>query len=175
MNSNPHTIRAFDEERTQLRERITRMGELAGQALHDAVECLLANDVERASQIVARDQDIDAMADEVEQFALTILALRSPVADDLAVVFLPLLPAGLYELLRDLGVRLVEVPESEYPTLACNVLAVRPGIVIVAEGNPLTRRRLEAAGVEVHAIPLGEVGENGSGGVTCLTRPVRRG
>jgi N-dimethylarginine dimethylaminohydrolase len=104
-----------------------------------------------------------------------LLSVVSPVADDLAVVFLPLLPAGLYELLRDLGVRLVEVPESEYPTLACNVLAVRPGIVIVAEGNPLTRRRLEAAGVEVHAIPLGEVGENGSGGVTCLTRPVRRG
>ena len=31
-----------------------------------------------------------------------------------------------------------------------------------------------AAGVEVHAVPLGEVGENGSGGVTCLTRPVFR-
>jgi arginine deiminase len=46
--------------------------------------------------------------------------------------------------------------------------------VIVAEGNDVTRRRLEAAGVEVHAIPLGEVGENGSGGPTCLTRPVLR-
>ena len=30
-------------------------------------------------------------------------------------------------------------------------------------------------GCEVHAIPLGEVGENGSGGVTCLTRPILRG
>ena len=104
-----------------------------------------------------------------------LLSVVSPVADDVAVVFLPLLPAGLYALLADLGVRLVEVPEAEYPTLGCNVLAVRPGVVIVAEGNDGTRRGLEAAGCEVHAIPLGEVGENGSGGVTCLTRPILRG
>jgi N-dimethylarginine dimethylaminohydrolase len=104
-----------------------------------------------------------------------LLSVISPVADDLAVVFLPLLPAGLYALLSDLGIRLVEVPEAEYPTLGCNVLAVRPGVVVVAEGNDETRRRLVTAGCEVHAIPLGEVGENGSGGVTCLTRPILRG
>ena len=46
--------------------------------------------------------------------------------------------------------------------------------VVTAEGNDFTRRRLEAVGCEVHAIPLREVGENGSGGVTCLTRPVVR-
>lgn len=103
-----------------------------------------------------------------------LMSVISPVADDLAVVFLPLLPAGLYEWLGDLGVRLVDVPEDEIATLGCNVLAVRPGVVIVAEGNPVTRRGLEAAGVQVHAIPLGEVGENGSGGPTCLTRPIFR-
>ena len=104
-----------------------------------------------------------------------LLSVVSPVADDLAVAYLPLLPAGLHELLGDLGYRLVEVPDDEYATLGCNVLAVRPGVVVVADGNPATRRGLEAAGVEVHAIPLGEIGENGSGGVTCLTRPVLRG
>ncbi len=104
-----------------------------------------------------------------------LLSVVSPVADDAAVVFLPLLPVGLHELLRDLGVRLIEVPEEEYATLGCNVLAVRPGVVVVADGNPVTRRRMEAAGIEVHGIPLREVGENGSGGVTCLTRPLLRG
>jgi dimethylargininase len=104
-----------------------------------------------------------------------LMSVISPVSDDLAVVFLPLLPAGLHEWLVELGIRIVEVPEGEYATLGCNVLAVRPGIVIVADGNPVTRRGLEAAGAEVHAIPLGEVGENGSGGVTCLTRPILRG
>jgi dimethylargininase len=104
-----------------------------------------------------------------------LMSVISPVSDDLAVVFLPLLPAGLHEWLVELGIRLVEVPEGEYATLGCNVLAVRPGVVIVADGNPVTRCGLEAAGAEVHAIPLREVGENGSGGVTCLTRPILRG
>ena len=103
-----------------------------------------------------------------------LMSVISPVSDDLAVVFLPLLPAGLYEWLLELDIRLVAVPEEEYPTLGCNVLAVSPGVVMVADGNPATRRGLEAAGVEVHAVPLGEVGENGSGGVTCLTRPILR-
>ena len=103
-----------------------------------------------------------------------LLSSVSPVADDLAVVYLPLLPVGLWALMRELGIRFVEVPDDEYPTLGCNVLAVRPGVVIVADGNPVTRRGLEAAGCEVHSIPLGEVGENGSGGPTCLTRPILR-
>jgi dimethylargininase len=103
-----------------------------------------------------------------------LLSVISPVADDLAVVFLPLLPAGLHALLAELGVRLVEVPEEEYATLGCNVLAVRPGVVVVAGGNRATRRGLDAAGCEVHVVDLGEVGGNGSGGVTCLTRPLLR-
>jgi N-dimethylarginine dimethylaminohydrolase len=103
-----------------------------------------------------------------------LMSVISPVSDDLAVVFLPLLPAGLYRWLIELDIGLVEVPEDEYLTLGCNVLAVRPGVVVAADGNPVTRRRLEAAGIEVHAIPLRELGENGSGGVTCLTRPLLR-
>lgn len=104
-----------------------------------------------------------------------LMSVISPVSDDLAVVFLPLLPAGLHAWLAELGIRLVAVPEEEYLTLGANVLAVRPGVVIVADGNPLTRRALEAAGAEVHAVALGEVGGNGSGGATCLTRPLLRG
>jgi len=104
-----------------------------------------------------------------------LMSVISPVSDDLAVVFLPLLPAALHGWLLELGMRLVEVPEDEYGTLGANVLAVRPGVVIVADGNPATRRVLEAAGVEIHAVALGEVGQNGSGGATCLTRPLLRG
>src|SRR6185436_901012 len=103
-----------------------------------------------------------------------LLSVISPVADDLAVVYLPLLPVGLWALLRDLGVRLIEVPDEEFPTLGCNVLAVRPGVVIVADGNPRTRAALEAASCEVHAYQALEVGINGSGGPTCLTRPILR-
>jgi len=103
-----------------------------------------------------------------------LMSVISPVADDLAVVYLPLLPVGLWELLADLGIRLVEVPDEEFPTLGCNVLAVRPGVVIMAEGNPRTAAALAAAGCEVHTYPATEIGINGSGGPTCMTRPILR-
>lgn len=103
-----------------------------------------------------------------------LLSVISPVADDLAVVYLPLLPVGLWQLLREQGVRLLEVPDEEFPTLACNVLAVRPGVVILAEGNPRTAAALAAAGCEIHTYPAAEIGINGSGGPTCLTRPLLR-
>ncbi len=103
-----------------------------------------------------------------------LLSVISPVADDLAVVYLPLLPVGLWELLGDLGIRLVEVPDDEFPTLGCNVLAVRPGVVIVAEGNPQTAAALAAAGCEVNTYPATQIGVNGSGGPTCMTRPILR-
>ena len=65
-----------------------------------------------------------------------LLSVISPVADDLAVVYLPLLPVGLWELLGELGIELIAVPDEEFPTLGCNVLAVEPGVVILADGNP---------------------------------------
>ena len=106
---------------------------------------------------------------------LHLLSVISPVADDLAVVFPPLLPAGLHDLLGEHGVSLVRVPEEEFPTLGCNVLAVRPGVVVMVEGNRQTARALGDLGCEVHTFPGSEICVNGSGGPTCLTRPVLRG
>lgn len=103
-----------------------------------------------------------------------LLSVISPLADDLAVVFEPLLPVGLWELCNDLGIRMIPVPAEEFPTLGCNVLAVAPGVVIAAEGNPATAAAMAAAGCEVHTYPATEIGINGSGGPTCMTRPILR-
>ena len=103
-----------------------------------------------------------------------LLSVISPVAERLAVVFLPLLPVGLYELLRELEFELISVPEEELPTLGCNILAVRPGVLVMAEGNPATQRALKDRGCEVHTFAATEIGINGGGGPTCLTRPILR-
>jgi N-dimethylarginine dimethylaminohydrolase len=105
---------------------------------------------------------------------LHLLSVVSPVADDLAVVFEPLAPVPLLEELDARGVRRILVDPEEYETLGSNVLAVRPGVVVVADGNPRTRRALEAAGCEVHAYDGSELSLKGDGGPTCLTRPLLR-
>jgi dimethylargininase len=106
---------------------------------------------------------------------LHLMSVISPIADDLAAVFLPQLPAGLYELLAQRCVALVPVPEEEIPSQGCNILAVRPGVVVMVEGNPATQRALLDRGCEVHTFPGTEVCINGSGGPTCITRPILRG
>jgi N-dimethylarginine dimethylaminohydrolase len=106
---------------------------------------------------------------------LHLLSVISPVADDLAAVFLPQLPAGLFELLGEHGVGMVPVPEEELVSQGCNILAVRPGVVVMVEGNPVTQRALLDRGCEVHTVPGSEVCINGSGGPTCITRPLLRG
>jgi dimethylargininase len=105
---------------------------------------------------------------------LHLLSLISPVAEHAAVVHLPMLPAGLYELLCEMGFDLIDVPAEEMPTLGCNVLAVKPGVLVVAEGNPATHRALEERGYEVHVFDASQIGVNGGGGPTCLTRPLLR-
>lgn len=103
-----------------------------------------------------------------------LLSVVSPVADDLAVVYEPLAPVTLLEALAERGVRRVRCPHEEYETLGCNVLAVAPGVCVMTDGNPRTRRALERAGCEVHVYRAEQL-NRGDGGATCLTRPVLRG
>ena len=66
-------------------------------------------------------------------------------------------------------------PEEELVTQGCNILAVRPGVIVMVEGNPVTQRALLDRGCEVHTFPGTEVCINGTGGPTCITRPLLRG
>jgi N-dimethylarginine dimethylaminohydrolase len=102
-----------------------------------------------------------------------LLSLLSPLDEDLVVAYLPLLPVRLAQLLVERGVEIVTVPANEFETMACNALALGPRRALVVDGNPVTRRRLEAAGVEVVAY-RGEELSKGDGGPTCLTLPLLR-
>jgi dimethylargininase len=106
---------------------------------------------------------------------LHLMSVVSPLDDDLALVHLPLMPVRLVRLLTEHGVRFVGVAPEELDTKGCNVLAVGPRKVIAVDGNDATRRRLEAAGVEVATYPREELAGKGYGGPTCLTLPLDRG
>lgn len=103
-----------------------------------------------------------------------MLSLISPLADDLALVYLPLMPVRLVELLEQRGVAFVEVPDEEFESMACNVLALAPRVALALDGNPETRHRLQQAGVEVVVYSGEELSRKGDGGPTCLTRPLSR-
>lgn len=105
---------------------------------------------------------------------LHLMSLISPLDADLAVVYLPLLPVRLVELLEERGVTFVEVPAEEFESMGSNVLALGPRFALALDGNPETRRRMEATGVDVRVYLGNELSRKGDGGPTCLTRPLLR-
>jgi len=105
---------------------------------------------------------------------LHLMSLISPVDDDLAVVYSRLMPVPFRQWLIRRGMKLIEVPDEEYPTMACNVLAVAPRKCVVLAGNPRTRRMLEDEGAEIFEYKGDEISHKGAGGPTCLTRPLLR-
>jgi N-dimethylarginine dimethylaminohydrolase len=103
-----------------------------------------------------------------------LMSLISPLDDDLALVYPRLAPVRLLELLAERGIATVEVPDEEFETMGPNVLALGPRRALALEGNDETRRRMEAAGVEVLTYTGDEISRKGDGGPTCLTRPILR-
>ena len=106
---------------------------------------------------------------------LHLMSLISLIARDLAVVYPRHLPVPFTRELRDRGIEWVEVPDAEFASMAPNVLALAPRQALALRGNPVTRRRLEAAGCRVQTYRGDEISLKAEGGPTCLTRPVRRG
>ncbi|MCL4846383.1 MAG: amidinotransferase [Acidobacteria bacterium] len=103
-----------------------------------------------------------------------LMSIVSPIDRDLAVVYSPLLPVPFLEWLTGRGFGLLDVPHEEFDSMAANVLALSPRRVVLLEGNPMTRARLEAAGAEVLTYDGTDISLKGGGGPTCLTRPLIR-
>ena len=105
---------------------------------------------------------------------LHLMSFISPVADRLAVVYPPLMSVPFVQELQRRGWSFIEVPDEEFETHGCNVLALAPMRVLVCDGSPVTRARLEAAGCDVMVYTGDELSHNRAGGPTCLTRPILR-
>lgn len=113
-----------------------------------------------------------------EEACLHLMSVISPLADDLALVYSPLLPVAFYQLLRDRGIRLVEGDPAEFAAshgLSLNVLPTAPYEVIAVAGFPKTAAAMEAAGCRVATFEADALCIACEGGPTCLTRPILRG
>jgi N-dimethylarginine dimethylaminohydrolase len=133
-----------------------------------------------AAQLAAALPEVQVITVDLPHYhgraeVMHLMSLISPLDDDLALVYLPLLPVRLVELLEQREVEPVEVPDEEFASMGCNVLALGPRVALALDGNPETRRRMEAAGVEVRVYEGEELSRKGDGGPTCLTRPLLRG
>lgn len=112
-----------------------------------------------------------------EEACLHLMSVISPLADDLALVFAPLLPAPFYQMLRARGITLVDGDAEEFHAsngLSLNVLPTSPRNVIAVAGFPKTKAAMEAAGCTVETFEADALCIACEGGPTCLTRPILR-
>lgn len=103
-----------------------------------------------------------------------LMSIFSPVGPELAVVYSPLMPISFRNSLLERGFDFVEVPDEEFESMGCNVLATEPKKCIMVEGNPVTKKRLLEKGCEVQTYVGKYISVMGGGGPTCLTRPLKR-
>jgi N-dimethylarginine dimethylaminohydrolase len=123
--------------------------------------------------------DVDVVAFDLPHYrgageVLHLMSFISPLDVDLAVVYLPLMPVRLVEILREREIELVEAPDDEFESMGPNVLALGPRVALALAGNDETRRRMERAGVDVRVYEGDHLSRLGDGGPTCLTRPILR-
>ena len=105
---------------------------------------------------------------------LHLMSLISLLDDHTALVDLACLAVETVELLTSRRFRFIEIDPTERDTLACNVLALGNSRLLAIEENKKTNTRLREAGFDVRTFPGSELCINGSGGPTCLTRPLFR-
>ncbi len=105
---------------------------------------------------------------------LHLLSLISIIDYHTAVVYPPLMSVPFWQELQRRHFTLIEIPETEYATMATNVLALAPRQCLMLEGNPITKHLLEEAGCQVQTYRGNEISFNAEGGPTCLTRPIWR-
>ncbi|MEO5374417.1 MAG: phosphate signaling complex protein PhoU [Alphaproteobacteria bacterium] len=104
----PHTVRAYDQELKRLHATIVGMGRLAENQVAASIQALSLHDTTLAADIIANDAQIDEGEHTVNELTVRLLALRSPVADDLRLVVSTLKVAGELERVADLAVNIAK-------------------------------------------------------------------
>ena len=105
---------------------------------------------------------------------LHLMSNVSPIDHNLYLIYPKLLPVKFIKYLKSLNIKLINVPDKEYESMACNVLSLAPKKCIMMSGNPITKKLLESNNVEVFTYDGSEISLKGAGGPTCLTRPIYR-
>lgn len=139
-----HTVKAFENEISQLRGLISEMGGLAEVAIRDAIDALVRHDEELAREVVALDPKIDALEAEVDRLAVRTIALRAPMADDLREVVAALKISGVVERIGDYAKNIAKrIARFEKPG-KIEPLTLIPAMAEIAQG--MVRDVLDAYG-----------------------------
>jgi len=96
----------FHKEIEEIRQEVLSLGRSVIEAIPRATAVLLTGDLEGADYLLQADDEIDALAVEIEEKCFQELALQSPVAGDLRLLVSMIKIAGELERSADLAVNI---------------------------------------------------------------------
>ncbi len=100
--------RHLDQELTDLKQQLLKMGTLVETAIFESVESLKELNMERANKIISEDKVIDGMENAIDERCLDLLALRQPMAIDLRFITMSMKISTDLERIADLAVDIAQ-------------------------------------------------------------------
>lgn len=98
-----HTVASFDAELSHIDKLICDMGDHASAMVGASIQALLASDAALGQRVVSDDAQMDAKQRELDDRAITLIAKRQPMAQDLRAVVGAIRMAGDLERIGDLA------------------------------------------------------------------------
>lgn len=119
MTDAKHTSQSFEEDLGLLKDLLLQMGGMIETSLRQTQEALLSNNAEMAKKVIQKDSELDQLEKDVDEKAISILALRQPAATDLRFVTSAMKICTDLERLGDITVNICEriVELSRYEQL----------------------------------------------------------
>jgi len=78
-----HTTRAFDADLHELARKIAEMGRLDAEQITNAIDAWARRDLALAHRVIATDDQVDDLQQQIEEKVITTIARRQPMAVDL--------------------------------------------------------------------------------------------
>ncbi len=125
-----HTLKSFDNDLRQLRAQIGAMGGLAEAQISAAIDALVRRDSDSAMQVVADDKRIDMLEAESERLAITTIATRAPMADDLREIIAALKIGHMLERVGDYATNI-----AKRTTVLALSQPIQPSVIIPEMGR----------------------------------------
>ncbi|MBX3571792.1 MAG: phosphate signaling complex protein PhoU [Mesorhizobium sp.] len=137
-----HTVTSFDQELEHIDRLIREMGDLAGSMVAGSTRALLASDNPLAQRVVSDDAILDANQRELDDAAITLIAKRQPMAQDLrAVVGAIRMAADLErvgDLAKNIAKRVGAVGQTATPRNLSHSIEAMSGLVLSQVNNVIS-------------------------------------
>jgi phosphate transport system protein len=105
----------FQQELREVQDRLVEISSLVADSIDNATQAFNESNVALAETVIADDDKIDALAAELDELAIQILARQQPVARDLRIVVSALRISASLERMGDMAEHIAQLARYRFP------------------------------------------------------------